>query len=173
MIMSAAMQLLYSRCIDPQYIWILLGHPSRTRTAWSSQDHFAAKGMYVIENLIQPFEIVHTLFLALMHSKQKYRQESICMCCLHQFDVFFQNFRILQPLIWVIVSTMQRKKGSSCGFDPFLLCLLLVILSFRRSSARKQSFAAAARRRWQLEYLSRSLRQQTLYSLPPLLHLLS
>ncbi|MNC63462.1 hypothetical protein D3C75_1135840 [compost metagenome] len=108
MVMPDAVQIAHAVSFYPQHFRIFLRHPGRTRTAWSSQKSINPVLGEGVQNTVQPIEGEYA-FLRLQRypGKDAYRHY-IAARQLHHADILTQHFRIFQPLLRIIIGSMQH-----------------------------------------------------------------
>ncbi|MNI60911.1 hypothetical protein D3C73_1161520 [compost metagenome] len=106
--MAEAVQITYTVTFNTQHFRIFLRHPSRTRAARSRQEGINAVLGKRIQHLVQPFEREYAFIRLEGYPGENTNGHHIAACQLHQTDIFAEHFRVFQPLLRVIVGTVQH-----------------------------------------------------------------
>ncbi|MNB95094.1 hypothetical protein D3C75_422590 [compost metagenome] len=69
--------------------------------------------------MIEPFEREHALFRLQGHPGENADGHYITACQLHQADILFKNFRVFQPLLRIIIGSMQHDRGLAADCRGF------------------------------------------------------
>ena len=106
--------------IHTQDFGVLLRHPRRTRARRRCQNDVDAAAPQPVDDFVQPRKVVHAVLRLQPRPRENRNRHTVHMCLMHQLDVLFQNFRMIQPLVRVIVAAVQenreaRRQGRRVG----------------------------------------------------------
>ena len=106
--------------IHAQDFGVLLRHPRRTRARRRCQNDVDAAAPQPVDDFVQPREVVHAVLRLQPRPRENRNRHTVHMCLMHQLDVLFQNLRMIQPLVRVIVAAVQenretRRRGRRVG----------------------------------------------------------
>src|SRR5689334_19043434 len=93
MVVTETMQIADTLLGYAEHFRVLRGHPSRSGATWCSEECIDTVCCKTIQNLIQPFERVYTLFRLKGHPREDTNGHHVTLGKLHQANIFFQHFR--------------------------------------------------------------------------------
>ena len=96
--------------IHAQDFGVLLRHPRRTRARRRCQNDVDAAAPQPVDDFVQPREVVHAVLRLQPRPRENRNRHTVHMCLMHQLDVLFQNLRMIQPLVRVIVAAVQENR---------------------------------------------------------------
>ena len=111
--------------------FIFICHPFRSCSGRCGQDRINPFFIQIIDHLFQPVKVIFSLF-RFQHCPGKHSHgNGIDMGFFEIFDIFFQNIRSVQPLLRVVIATVQIMAVSD------LLCHFLSPYDLFASSGQK------------------------------------
>ena len=86
---------------------VFICHPFRSCSGWCGKYRINSFFIQIIDHFFQPVKVISSLFW-LQHCPGKHSHgNGIDMGFFEIFDIFFQNIRSVQPLLRVVIATVQ------------------------------------------------------------------
>ena len=115
MIMPSAEVVALIVLIHTQDFGVFLRHPRRTRARRRCQNDVDAAAPQSVDDLVQPREVVHAVLRFQPCPRENRDRHTVHMCIVHEFNIPFQNLRMIQPLVRVIVAAVQENREARRG----------------------------------------------------------
>ena len=107
-VLAAVVQFAHAVAAHTAHLGVLLGQPGRACGAGRGQNGGDTVGVQVVDDVRQPIQVKLALLRLDGGPGEHAQRNYVDMCFFHQFHIFGQNIRAVQPLFRVIISAMEK-----------------------------------------------------------------
>ena len=113
---------------------VFICHPFRSGSGWCGKDRINAFFIQIVNYRFQPVKVIFPFF-RLQYSPGKHPHGNrVDMCFLKIFDIFFQNVRSVQPLLRVVIATVQEMVISDLLCHFFFLLIFFIMTLYKKDA---------------------------------------
>ena len=113
---------------------VFICHPFRSGSGWCGKDRINAFFIQIVNYRFQPVKVIFPFF-RLQYSPGKHPHGNrVDMCFLKIFDIFFQNVRSVQPLLRIVIATVQEMVISDLLCHFFFLLIFFIMTLYKKDA---------------------------------------